>query len=534
MGDLFDERAAIMEYDGHTSRAAAEHMAHALTLPSPIVLRPYQQDALTACMYALEHGEHPVINAATGSGKSAIIAALAAQLPGRILVVTHRKKLLSQNSAQLKRYLGAGEDVGVYSAGLDQRDTQPRIIFGGVQSIYKRMEELQAAGIFEYLIVDEVHLAAPPGQDLMYNAVFSACPTAQRIGLSATPSRMGTPIYGEGQWFDRCVITVGIKQLTPEYLAPLVELQHATDIDLSAIRKKAGEFVLADAGQVFSEEKVARAAVQEIALLANHRKKWAVFCCDIAHTRLVAALLNDMGVPCGQMTSDQNTDANDAALAAFEQGHSRALASCIMMTTGFDIPDIDCVVLLRPTLSKELLIQMLGRGTRQAEGKKDCLILDYAGNLERHAPLDEISAQQKTPAREKKDAEHQEREREREERERQAKHRGSILDARDTILRVLSMTYNVVPSKKQTGKNLLQVIYRCDGGRYVTQWLCIEYPEKSWAHRNAAAWFMRRNCLVPRTAMQGMAIARTSQQPQQIAVTKDGQWDRITMEYWDA
>jgi DNA repair protein RadD len=535
MQQEWEERAAIMEYDGHASSGDAEHMAKSCTQDAGIVLRPYQQDAFTAALAALERGGHPVINAATGSGKSALIAALAARLPGRILVVTHRKKLLSQNSAQLTRYLGKEKDIGVYSAGLDRRDMHHRVIFGGVQSIYRRMDALQEAGAFRYLIIDENHLCPPPDEDSMYKGVFQACPGAQRIGLSATPSRMGIPVYGANRWFDQCVCTIGIKQLTPEYLAPLIELQHATDIDLSAIRKKAGEFVMADAGQVFSEEKVAQAALQEITLLAEKRKKWALFCCDIAHTKLVASLLNDLRIPCGSMTSDQNIDENDAALAAFEQSKTRALASCIMMTTGFDIPDIDCIVLLRPTMSKELLIQMLGRGTRKAPGKDNCLILDYAGNLERHTPLDEIAEKQKSAARQKKDAEKEEKEAiEKEERERKAKHKKSLFEKEEEItLRVNRVTYKVVPSKKQMGKNLLQVIYVCQNGRYVSQWLCLEYPRRSWAYRQAAAWFIRRSRQVPETAMLGISVAQSAKPPQSISVVKVGQWDKITMEYWD-
>jgi len=373
--DLFDERAAIMTYDGHLSQADAEHCTRAMVRPQGITLRPYQADALNALIGALERGKHPVLNAATGAGKSAILAALAAYLPGRILVVTHRKKLLSQNSAQLARYLGADAgDIGVYSAGLDQRDTHQRVIFGGVQSIYRRMAELQQAGAFRYVICDESHLCPPANEKSMYQQVFAACPAAQRVGLSATPSRMGTPIYGgEHAWFTHCALTIGIRELTPQYLAPLVELQHAQDIDLSAVRVRAGEYVMADASQAMSEEKVAEAALREVCLLAEKRKSWALFCCDIAHTRLVASLLQGMGISCGVLLSDQSNDANDAALQTFERGETRALASCVMMSIGFDIPGIDCVVLLRPSMSKELVIQQLGRGTRQAPGKTDCI-----------------------------------------------------------------------------------------------------------------------------------------------------------------
>ena len=158
---LFYERAGILEYDAHCDRATAERMAGALirnslqdasNLPlNRLTLRGYQTEAVEAVLASLGRQECPVVNMATGSGKSLVIAALCARLPGRVLVVTHRKKLLAQNSAELSRYLGIGEDIGIYSAGLNQRDTTQRVIFGGVQSIYKRMEEL---GIRHWVCVE--------------------------------------------------------------------------------------------------------------------------------------------------------------------------------------------------------------------------------------------------------------------------------------------------------------------------------------------------------------------------------------------
>lgn len=535
--ELYEERAAIMQYDAYLSRADAEHAARACqdTPPAPsapslgLSLRPYQAEAVSAVLSALARGEHPVVSLPTGSGKSVVIAALCARLRGRVLVVSHRKKLLEQDSTHLTRYLGIGEDIGIYSAGLGQRDTSQRVLFGGVQSIYKRMDVLQQVGGFASIICDEAHLCGDPGEDKMYNGVYAACPQTQRIGLSATPSRSGVSIWGEDKWFTACVHTTGIADITPQYLAPLSGILTAPDVDLSRIRVRQGEFVAADASQVLSEEKVARAAIAEICHLAQHRQAWALFCCDIAHTNLVASLLCEAGITCGVMTSAQASAENDAALAAFESGETRALASCVMMTTGFDLPRIDCIVLLRPTMSKELLIQMVGRGTRQSPEKQDCLVLDYVDNLTRHAPLDELVVCQKTEARVLLDARETE---EKRERERRAKHAPSVLAG--GTYRVERATCRVMPSKRQPGKLLLEVSYYCPdrpGAQWVKLWLCPEYA--GFPRQQVEAFFQRRGVVAPRTAHAAAQMLLHTRPPVEILVKPEGKYNRVLVEYWN-
>jgi len=161
----------------------------------------------------------------------------------------------------------------------------------------------------------------------------------------------------------------------------------------------------------------------------------------------------------------------------------------------------------------------------------NCLVLDYTSNLERHAPLDEISSTEQTPARTKKDAEKKEKE-EREEKERAAKHRASVLLTDATPLRVLRVAYKIVPAKQPNARHL-QVQYLCEGNRWVSQWLCVEYPRQSWPYRTAASWFVRRNLLPPNRAEEALRLAQRSPKPEKILVVKDGKWDRVTMEYFD-
>lgn len=506
-------------------------------------LRPYQHEAVNACLVALEEGGSPVLALPTGSGKSRVIAALCERLPGRILVATHRQELLEQNAAQLHTYK---EDavIGIFSAGLKRREVDHPVIFGGIQSIYRQMDRLQRAGEFWTVIVDEAHRVPPPSVRSMYGQVFEACPGAQRVGLTATPYRLDDGLLHEGEdtWFDCMPVHVGIRDLTPQWLAPLAGVLTAHDIDVSQVRTRAGEFVTADLSQAACEEQVVRGAVEELCRLAGSRQKWLVFCVDVAHTRLVGLALEDRDITTAVLLGDTPQEERKEILARFRAGDIQALVNCEVATTGFDIPDIDCVVLLRPTQSKALVVQMLGRGTRQAPAKLDCLVLDFAGNLERHTPLDELYTLEKSPDLQAAEAEEEE-QRQAEARARAARHlaRASLTDpmgepAVPTVAtyRVTQVSYQVRTSQnpKYPGKQMLMVRYFCPERlpqRTVALFLCVEYH--GWAREQALAWFQRRQLPAPTTALQAIRLAQGCRTPTQIVVREETPWPRILMEH---
>jgi DNA repair protein RadD len=506
-------------------------------------LRPYQHEAVEACLLALEDGGSPVLALPTGSGKSRVIAALCERLPGRMLVATHRQELLEHNAAQLTAYQETAEH-GIYSAGLKRRDREAQVIFGGIQSIYRQMDRLQQAGEFWTVIVDEAHRVPPPSVRSMYGQVFEACPGAQRIGLTATPYRLDDGLLHEGEdtWFDCMPVHVGIRDLTPQWLSPLAGVLTAHDIDVSQVRSRAGEFVTSDLSQAACEEQVVRGAVDELCRLGASRQKWLVFCVDVAHTRLVGLALGERGITAAVLLGETPQEERQAMLARFRSGEIQALVNCEVATTGFDIPDIDCVVLLRPTQSKALVVQMLGRGTRQAPGKVDCLVLDFAGNLDRHTPLDALATLEKSPDLQAVEAEEEER-RQAEARARAARHlaRASLRDPMGEPMaptvatyRVTQVHYRVVTSHnpKYAGKQMLLVSYFCPERRpqrYVPLYLCLEH--QGWAREQAMAWFQRRHLPAPLTARQGLQVVQGCVDPTQIVVKEGEKWPQIVMEH---
>lgn len=473
------------------------------------------------------------------SGKTRCIAALSQSIPGRILIATHRKELLEQNASELA-ILMDGEH-GIYSAGLGRRETDARIIFGGIQSIYSRMDELQAAGPFDTIIVDEAHLVG--GRDaegIMYPKVFAACPEARRIGLSATPYRLdGGPIWGNnGQYFDTLACDVSIRSLTPQYLAPLRGILTAHDIDLTGVRIAAGEYVLSDMSQVACADDVVDGALNELCRLAAKREHWLVFCIDVIHTRLVTEKLQKRGIDAGMIVGSTPADERAETLLQFKAGRIRALVNCLVGTTGFNIPSIDVVVMMRSTLSKSLVVQCIGRGSRKAPGKEDCVIIDFSGNIDRHAPLDgilvdcepSIERQAKDEAEEKKRSIYAKR------REISHDRKASLSDpfgeGERSSQNVLGLTYELEQSKKYPGKQNIVATYRLSGNpRWARAWICLEYP--GGAHWHAEQFFRRRGEPAPKTAQEGIAQLRRLRPPVSIVIDRSEKYPRVVVEQFE-
>jgi DNA repair protein RadD len=508
-------------------------------------LRPYQEQAVSAVFGALDRGEHPVVSIATGGGKSLIAAAVAARIPGRVLVVTHRQELLEQNGEELLRY-APGTSLGYYSAGLGKRDISQRVIMGGLQSIYGKAEEIRQHGRFEAIVVDEAHAVPPHNIQSMYRTLFEACPDAKRIGMSATPYRLDNgPIFGEEHcWFDTLAYEASISSLTPEYLAPLRGVRTAAGIDVNAVRIRAGEFVESDLSQAACEEVVVEKACDELCRVGISRKAWIVFCVDVAHTELVTAALQARGIKAVCIVGDTGKEERIAALEAMRHGTAQALVNCMVATTGFNIRHIDLVAMLRPTMSKNLVVQMCGRGSRQADGKQDCVILDFAENISRHKPLEGIPIVGRTIERIAQDKEKEEAS-EREKRikaEREAKHHETFSDddpfspvEATAWYRVGKMSAKVFPSKnpKYAGKNMVSVSYLIPdrvNGKWVSTFLCIEYAGRP--RDNAIAWLRQHGWsgYVPHSAREIVSQWRNLLTPTRIQVVKEGKWDTVTRE----
>lgn len=361
-----------------------------------MILRDYQQEAFEAVRDNL--GANIVVSLPTGSGKSLIIAETCRWAcqgwPGtRILVLQHVKELVEQNARTIKTHWPLAP-VGIYSAGLKRYFVED-ITVASVQSIFRRPERL---GAFDIIIVDEAH-RIPHAQEGMYHAVFKASPDAKIVGLSATPYRLGGGLLTDGDTplFSEIVAEIRTSHLVARgFLAPIRARKTGAEANLSNVHTRGGEFVAAEMTEAFDDEALTSTVTADILKHAADRKSIMVFACSVEHCDHVAAKLRAAGEQSVAIITGTTPDAErDATVNAFKAGRLRFLVNCDVLTTGFDAPNVDCIVLLRATKSPGLYVQIVGRGLRtsKATGKTDCLLLDYGGNVERHGPLDDVTAE---------------------------------------------------------------------------------------------------------------------------------------------
>lgn len=362
-------------------------------------LRDYQQAAIDGLYqyWADKRGDNPVIVAPTGAGKSLIIAKLvedAMSFPGtRVLILTHVKELLSQNAAELiENYPQA--DFAFYSASIGQKRLDRPITFAGIQSIWEQAHNIVPAP--DLVLIDEAHML-PKKTTTRYGkfiADLKECnPAVKIVGLTATPYRLDSGYLhkGEGAIFDGICYDIPVSMLMDQgYLSTVVSKASANKIDLSNVHMRGGEFIESELATAASDPELVRKTVAEIVERGVDRKKWLIFCSGIGHAEMMQAEFEAHGIECATVTGSDGAKDRDSKIAAFKSGSIRCLLNVNVLTTGFNVPAVDLVALVRATASTGLYVQMVGRGTRLAPGKENCLILDYGQNVERHGFIDAV------------------------------------------------------------------------------------------------------------------------------------------------
>ena len=362
-------------------------------------LRPYQSDAIGAVLsYWQSGGENPLVEMATGTGKSLVQAALLRRLIGdypdmRVVCLVHVRELVEQNAMAILR-AWPGAPIGINSAGLGRRDKRSQILFASIQSIHR--EDAYSLGERDLVLIDEAHLVPHDGEG-MYRTFIGRLrervPDLRIAGFTATPYRTngGRIDLGDGAIFNEIVYKYGIAAgIKDGFLSPLISKATAAQIDVSVVKRTKGEFVQAALERAVDTDETTAAAVREIVAYGAERRSWVVFCAGVDHALHVRDALKASGVSAETVSTKTEKGERTRILRAFKAGQIRCLTNCSVLTTGFDAPQIDLIAMLRPTLSPGLFVQMVGRGTRIAPGKADCLVLDFAGNVKRHGPVDTI------------------------------------------------------------------------------------------------------------------------------------------------
>lgn len=505
-------------------------------------LRYYQTDAISAIKAALNMGENPICKLPTGAGKSIIIALIAEWVARnkpdyRILICAHRAELLVQNAGKIQG------DVGIYSAGLQSREASNQIVVGGIQSIYN-----QDLGKFNLLLLDECQFLSPDPESMYYQLIIKLQndnPNIRIVGLSATPYRMD----GKIPFLDDICYEISTKQLIDDgYLSPLISKVSSLKPILDSVPIIMGEYAARKLEEIMIDQHTMLDFIESMIKYGKERKSWIVFCSGVEHTKLTAKLLNENGITTEYITGDTKREDRDNIYDLFKHGEVQAICNCDVLTTGFDAPNIDFLVMGRPTESRILYEQMVGRGLRLSPetGKENCLILDFAGNINRHGtitnlmPLEvKLKRHESTegythktcpvcetvaPIRDRECIEcHYEFAQPRE-----VKHDGTPADidilGDGCVWRSVDMVaYNRHEKKKDNGLSVtLRVTYICGTEEY-SEWICVEH--EGWAGKKAKAWVDAR-CNTNQYTVSHL-LTLPFKEPSRIRTVRDGKYTRI-------
>lgn len=363
-------------------------------------LREYQQrtiDQLYAWFEAGNEG-NPCLVLPTGSGKSHIIAALCKDAlqswpETRILMLTHVRELIEQNADKMRQHW-PNAPLGIYSAGLKRKDLGEPITFAGIQSVRTKAKEI---GHCDLVIIDECHLIGHKdegGYRTLLADLIAINSNLRVVGLTATPYRLGHGfITDKPAIFDALINPTSIEELIFKgYLSNLRSKLTITKLEVDGVHKRGGEYIEAELQAAVDTEDKNVKVTREIIKLGAERKSWLIFCAGVAHAHHIKDALVAEGIVAECVTGETPSIERDRMLTGFKAGRIQALTNANVLTTGFDAPNIDLIAMLRPTMSPGLYVQMAGRGLRIADGKTDCLVLDFAGVVEQHGPITAVRA----------------------------------------------------------------------------------------------------------------------------------------------
>ena len=502
-----------------------------------LVLRPYQEQAKAAVYEHLRtRDDNPCAVVPTAGGKTPIMASICkdsvVQWNGRVLILAHVKELLQQTADKLNTVCPEVA-FGVYSAGLKRRDTTHPVIVAGIQSVYRRACELDA---FNLVMVDEAHLIPPEG-DGMYRQFLADAkvvnPNLRIVGFTATPFRMKTgPICTPDGFLNHICVEVGVRELIRDgFLCPLITKAGQTKADTSGLHIRGGEFMADEVENLMDQENLVRAACGEIVEQTQQRKACLVFASGIRHgEHILRVMADEHGIDCGFVTGDTPAKVRDTILDRFRAGDLKYLVNVNVLTTGFDAPHIDCVSLVRPTMSPGLYYQMVGRGFRLHPGKENCLVLDFGGNVLRHGPVDQVKVAERNkgtgeaPAKECPECHaviaagygrcphcgFEFPPPERQQHDAKASEAGILSgQVNDTEYEVRDISYGVHSKRNAPpdAPKTLRVDYRLGLYHFQSEFICLEHD--GYARQKAAAWWRRRSPdPVPETAERALEIAQ--------------------------
>lgn len=362
-------------------------------------LRSYQQEASDAAMKGFASGKPFLIVAATAAGKSLIIADIAKRLGKPLLVLVPSREILLQNYEKMVNY--GIEGVTMYSASVGKKKIG-RITIATVHSIHRKPQDFAH---FDYCVFDEVHGFNVKGKDSMYVKLFREANIRNVCGLTATPFRLDNKFFGS-------VYTGCIKMLNRmtkdsffrsiEYkieMKELVEMGYLTKPIYHTEEADLRGLVVNTTGRDYTESSLEdwgnRRASKLIAMapeLDKRHKRILVFATTVPSAESIVSSLEELGIRSAIVTAKTPNKKRQALLDKFREGEIKWMVNVGTLTTGFDLPVLDCVAMLRPTFSVALYMQMVGRGMRldPEDPNKKYHLYDLTNNVEKFGRVETI------------------------------------------------------------------------------------------------------------------------------------------------
>ncbi len=341
-------------------------------------LRLYQERLNDQIREALWKYKRVLAVMPTGAGKGTTIGAIvagAAARGRRVLVLAHRSELIDQLSDSLKQW---EVEHGIIRPGAKATDHNVQV--GSVQTVAKRLDAMPEPAL---IVIDEAHHCIPGNT---WGAVVDRWPNAFLIGKTATPSRLGGEPLGKqhGGYFEKMILGPTPQWLTDNwYLARARIFAPPNSFNRSALRKQAGDYRMSDASTALSSREIMGDVVGHFKRHLQFGTAIA-FCCSVQHAEDVAAAFCAAGIASASIDGKMTPVKRRELLKQLERRELRVLTSCALIGEGINIPNVDGALLLRPTQSLALHLQMIGRCLRPAENKEHAVILDHVGNCIAH------------------------------------------------------------------------------------------------------------------------------------------------------
>lgn len=349
-------------------------------------LRPYQQQALDSLRGGIARKLWTqLLMLPTGAGKTTVASAMfqgAMRKGKRVLFIVDTIELIDQT---VRRFIADGMDVGVIQGQHAMTDYSKPVQIATIQTLRNRWDEMARWMKFDLVVIDEAHVIHQQHQDIIKHCVASRVPV---IGLSATPFRKGL-----GKVFDSMVLGTSVEDLTRDgYLVPATCYAPFVP-NLKGIKTTSDGDWQDDALAEYMGEASIVGGVVEKWLQIGENRQTLVFGANRAHARLLCDQFKLSGVNADYVDGKTDSEERERIIAAYRRGDITVLCNIGVLTKGFDAPETGCVVIARPTKSMMMHLQIIGRGLRPSPGKRDCIVIDHAGNCIRNGlPTDELPA----------------------------------------------------------------------------------------------------------------------------------------------